>query len=151
MKLFIYSVWLLLFVQVIPAQGRLDKLSFLEGSWSAEKWGGQVEEYWSKPAAGNIIGMFRFYVDDELKFTEHFLIVEEEEKIILKLRHFHSDFISWEEKDEYLTFELLEAKENYAQFKGLSYELIDAQTLIVKLQMNQSGETKTEEFVLKKM
>lgn len=151
MKLFIYAVLIFLFAQINPAQSTLDKLSFLEGSWSAEKWDGTVEIYWSKPEAGNIIGMFRFYIDDELQFTEHILIVEEEEKIVLKLRHFHPDFISWEEKNEYLTFKLLDIKENFVQFKGLSYELTDQQTLNVKLQMNQSGETKTEEFVFKKM
>ena len=135
----------------LSAQSKLDSLSWLEGAWTGEKWGGTVEEYWGPPTGDVIIGMFILINNGKVQFTEHWMIGEFDGKLALRLRHFNPDFTAWEEKDEYLEFEFVEMGENYIQFKGLRYEITDSGILRVSLKMKQKEEIVTEIFDFKKM
>ncbi len=144
-------IYILFAVLTINSQSRIDKLSWLEGNWSAEKWGGTVEEYWSAPNGNTIIGMFRMIADGEIKFSEHFSIIENSDNITLKLKHFNADFTSWEKKDEYVEFPLIETGENYASFEGIKYELLDSGKLKATLEIENEGKIETEIFIFEKM
>jgi len=135
----------------LKGQSKVDQLNWMVGNWAAEKWGGIAEEYWTTSSGNSIIGMFRLVVDDELQFTEHFILCEEEGKPLLKLRHFNADFTGWEEKDEYLTFPFVEMGERFLQLDGIRYELLDSDQLRVTLKIMNKGVEKTEEFLFNRM
>lgn len=134
----------------LNAQSKLEKLGWLEGSWTTEKWGGTVEEYWSAPAGNSVIGMFRLFNAEGVQFTEHWIISEFEGKLSLRLRHFNPDFTSWEEKDEFVEFPFVEMGEHFIQFVGLRYELIDEDEITVTLDMKRGDKIEQEIFNLKK-
>lgn len=151
MKTKIYLFLILLFTSAIIAQTGIEKLSWLQGKWTTEKWGGTVEEYWSAPSGNSIIGMFRFMVDDKLRFSEHFAITEVGGNLTLRLRHFDANFISWEEKDEYLEFTFVEMGDSSITFNGIRYELLDSGELKVNLELKRGDKTEIEEFIFSKM
>lgn len=151
MKIIQYIFTIFILLLSLNAQSKIDQLSWLQGNWTAEKWGGTAEEYWSASKGNTIIGMFRLVVDNEVQFTEHFILCEEEGYPVLKLRHFNADFTGWEEKSEYVTFPFVEMGENYLQLDGIRYELLDSDQLKVKLKMMNKDVENTEEFLFNRM
>ena len=93
-------VLLLINIAVVNAQHKTEKLNnltWLAGYWSGEKWDGTIDEIWS-PASGNsMIGMFRFVKEGKISFTELCYIVEENDSVNLKLKHFDYDLHGWED------------------------------------------------------
>jgi len=150
MKTFKYISMLAVLFLSINAQSKVEQLGWLEGYWTAEKWGGTVDEYWSSPAGNSIIGMFRFVNDGEVQFTEHWMISEYDGKLSLRLRHFNPDFTGWEEKDEFVEFPLIEMGEYFIQFEGLIYELTGKNEMTVTLDMKQGDKIVQEIFSYKK-
>jgi len=146
-----YVLLFVIFTLSVFSQTKIDKLSWIEGNWTTEKWGGTVEEYWSAPSGNSIIGMFRFIVDDKLRFSEHFIITEVDGNLTLRLRHFDANFISWEEKDDYLEFTFVEMEDSSITFNGIRYELLDSGTLKVNLELKRDDKTEIEEFIFSKM
>lgn len=132
------------------AQQKIENLTWLEGTWTTEKWGGIVEEYWSAPNGNSIIGMFRLINEGKVQFTEHWILSEYDGNLALRLRHFNHDFTGWEEKDEYLEFPFQEMGENFIQFEGLRYELISEAEIKVTLAMERDDKITQEVFNLKK-
>lgn len=101
--------------------GRVEDLAWLAGHWRGEGLGGQCEEFWTEPLAGQMHGLFRLVKDGKLVFTEHLaLLVEPAGGVVMKVKHFSPEFVGWEEKDGAVRFVLEEAKPDEARFKGLS-------------------------------
>ena len=120
---------------------------FLQGYWQGTGFGGQSEEIWMPPVDGRMFGIFKQSQDAELVFTEFMEIVESEEGFILRLKHFNPDFSGWEEKDDSVVFKLTSVSENKAIFGGLSYEIVETNTLQVRLKMRSNdGSITTEVF-----
>lgn len=95
--------------------------ALLVGHWEGEFLGAMAEELWL-PAVGNsMLGVFRLYGDDGVLFYETMILVEEEESVSLKLKHFHPDLKGWEEKDEMVTFRLVRADKDALWFEGLTF------------------------------
>ncbi len=151
MKKFINVLLFVILALSVFSQTKIDKLSWIEGNWTTEKWGGTVEEYWSAPSGNSIIGMFRFIVDGKLRFSEHFTITEVDGNLTLRLRHFDANFISWEEKDEYLEFRFVDMGDSSITFNGIRYELLDSGELKVNLELKRDDKTEIEEFIFSKM
>jgi hypothetical protein len=102
----------------------LNSISWLEGHWRGEAFGGIVEEIWSPPLGGSMMCSFKLVVDDKVKFYEIVTIVEENETLILRLKHFHPDLKGWEEKDETVDFPLVKVGEKKVYFDGFTIEQI---------------------------
>jgi hypothetical protein len=85
----------------------LSDISWLAGHWRGEGMGGIIEEVWSAPLAGSMMGSFKFVEDGKVKFYELELIIEENETLILRIKHFHANLKGWEEKDETVDFKLV--------------------------------------------
>jgi len=143
------SLFIVLFLS-INAQTKVEKLSWLEGYWTTEKWGGTIDEYWSAPGGNSIIGMFRLYNDEGIQFTEHCIIPEYDGKLFLKLRHFNPDFTGWEEKDQFVEFPFVEMGEYFIQFDGLRYELSNKNEMTVTLDIKRGDKIEQEIFNLRK-
>ncbi|MGE5805495.1 MAG: DUF6265 family protein [Ignavibacteria bacterium] len=127
----------------------ISKISWLAGSYRGEKWESISEEHWSLPIGDNMIGMFRLIKEDKIVFTELVYIIEENNTLTLRLKHFSKEFIGWEEKDKTVDFPLVRIGDKEVIFEGLTYKKSDDGKLIgtVKIKDKKTGEIKEEEFL----
>lgn len=132
-----------------PPSATIDQFSFLQGEWTAQGLGGEVDELWSRPTSGTMVGAFRLIQDDQVAFYEIFALEEEENTVVLRLKHFNPGpgLPGWEERDQETTFRLVRVGSNEAWFGGLTYRLTDPDTLLVYLALRSSdGELREEAF-----
>jgi len=113
----------------------LASLAWMAGSWQGTGLGGSVEEHWSRPAGGSMIGMFRLSQPDATSFTQFFLIeTEKDGRVLLRFKHFNAGYDAWE-KEAPLTFVLTQAKAGIAVF-----ESPDPKQTPVRLSYSSRGE-----------
>lgn len=118
-----------------PISADIGDVQWIAGHWQGEALGGMVEEIWSPPAAGAMMGSFRLVKNDTVQFYEFQLIQEMEESLVVKVKHFNNDMTSWEEKEEYVLFPLVKIEENRVYFEKLTYEKADPDHLKIYLAM----------------
>ncbi len=128
----------------------LAEFAWLAGNWKGEGFGGKVEESWSVARDGAMMGMFRYLKDEKVNFYEFFILVETENGIELRIKHFHRDLTSWEEKNDYVTFPLLEANSGLMLFKGLVIEKQSDTTFRSVVDVAMNGEISKISFNLVK-
>jgi hypothetical protein len=125
---------------------KLDDVSFLAGAWAGEGFGGTFEEVWTRPAAGSMVGLFKLMQDGAPTIYEIQTITEEEGSLVWKVKHFNSDFTAWEDKAEFVSFQLVKIEEGAAYFDGLTL-MRDGENLVVYLATSEKGATHEEELV----
>ena len=93
-------------------------LAWISGAWKGDGLGGKVEEHWTAPAGGAMLGMFRL-VSGQGRATvfELCLIEQVEEHIVYRFRHFGPQHKPWEPPDQPLTFHLTRLTEYEAVFE----------------------------------
>jgi len=124
----------------------LDAFYWLPGHWIGNGFGGISEEIWLPVSGGTMMGMYRHIMDDKINFYEFLIIVEEEDGIKLKIKHFNPDFTGWEEKDKFIEFPFLKATENELVFDGLVFKRVSEDKMDITLKINRKGEISTEVF-----
>ena len=124
----------------------LEDFAFLTGVWRGTGLGGEVEETWTAPLAGSMVGTFKLVRDGEPSFYEMIVIAERDDTVDLRLKHFNADMTGWEEKNDFLTFSLVGVSANEAHFGGLTYRLTEDDRLEVYLAMT-SGDADTRREV----
>ncbi|MFX1512818.1 MAG: DUF6265 family protein [Promethearchaeota archaeon] len=80
----------------------------LTGNWRGKIGEDTVEEVWSAPLANSMMCMFRWIKDGKISFYEFIIIDSTNEKTTLKIKHFNSDFTSWEDKKDFIHYVLSE-------------------------------------------
>ncbi len=134
----------------------INDLAFLSGGWSGEMFGGVGEEYWSPPNGGSILAAFRLIQGGKTAMTEYILVLEEDDGVFMRFKHFNNDYTTWE-KDAPNTFKLTEVKNNRAVFIAPSSEQklghliyrLEGDTLYVKVGATQDIENNTGAMSLK--
>lgn len=128
----------------------LDSLAWMAGLWAGEGLGGKVEESWTPPSAGSMIGTFKLIdVKDGSEtpnFYEFMTIFETEGSLDLRLKHFHPDVTGWEEKDDFVSFPFVKAEGNRVYFRGLTYEKRSEDELKIYLAMRTRDGTREVTF-----
>ena len=104
----------------------IEDASWLAGSWKGTAFGKHFEENWSAPSQGSMLGMFKLYDDSGIDFYELMLLSVEDGSLSLKVKHFTSDFVAWEEKPDFVTFRLVKLERDALHFSGLSFYRRDA-------------------------
>lgn len=127
-----------------PADADLSDFAWLQGAWRGEGLGAKCDETWSSPAGGCMLGTFRMIKDDELVFTEFFMLVRSDNGIVLKLKHFGPDLSGWEEKEKSVDFPLIKVENKTAYFGGLTYQLQDDGSLKAYVAMKKKDGTYRE-------
>jgi hypothetical protein len=126
----------------------VDDLAWMAGSWSGEGLGGDVEEHWSTPHGGTMIGMFRLVgADDKTKVSEFMMVEQEQSGVKYRFRHYGAGHETWE-PDAPLEFDLVESGEGSAVFdsatqkkpKRLTYRLESGNNLSITVQNETDGE-----------
>ena len=134
---------------VSPAAS-LDSVAFLAGSWVGTGLGGEVEEVWTAPSAGTMVGSFKLLQNGEPNFYEFLVISEEEGSLVLRLKHFNPDLSGWEEKDDFVTFPLVKVDNDSVYFRGLTYRKVGDGRLQIYLALHSGGETTEVAFEMKR-
>jgi len=122
-------------------------MAWLAGHWTGEGLGGQVEEIWSPPQAGAMMGMFRLVHDGTTSFYELMTLVEGGGSLVLRVKHFGPDLTGWEEKAETVDFALAAAAGDRYYFDGLTFHRHgnDATTIYVRIS-SKDGAVREEAF-----
>ena len=79
-----------------PLEPCLEPLTFLTGTWCGTYRGDPVEETWSRAETDSIVGMLRWQTQGQAKFFELLTIKEEENKPVMRIRHFDEKFEPWQ-------------------------------------------------------
>lgn len=101
---------------------KVTDLAWLAGRWTGEGLGGRVEEAWSEPDAGSMVGYFRLVKDGKPVFYEIMTLLEAEGSVEMRLKHVNPDMTGWEEKTAFVTFKLVKHDESGAYFSGLTFK-----------------------------
>lgn len=129
------------------APAKMADVAWLEGYWTGEGLGGTCEEMWSPPLGGAMLGTFRLMKDGKLEFSEFFMLVEVEDSLVLKLKHFDAELKGWEEKDRSIEFQFIKSSGTTAWFNGLTYQLADDGVLHVYVAISsKDGSVREGEF-----
>ena len=89
----------------VPSTGSgIEAAAWLTGRWVGRGFGGEVEETWAPAAGGTMVGHFRLVQDGAPVFYELMLLDAPAGAVRLRVKHFHADFVGWEEKDGCHTF-----------------------------------------------
>ncbi len=143
----------LLFLQEGQAseKAQLSSLSWLAGHWRGEALGGVVEEVWSSPLGGSMMGAFKLVVDDKVQFYELETIIQKDETLVFRIKHFGHDLVGWEEKDQTVDFALVKVEENKIFFNGLTLERVSANEMIIYVAIEHGGTVTEEAFPYKRV
>jgi len=132
-----------------PGKGEIAELSWLQGLWQGEGFGGECEEVWMPLKDNQMVGTFRFYSEGKLVFSEFMRLQQEGETFVLKIKHFNPDGSPWEEKDDWVDFRLIDVQKNLVHFHGFTI-IRKGKSLKMYMAMNENGERSIQELNFKK-
>jgi len=124
----------------------LADVAWIEGHWKAEAFGGIAEEIWSPPLGGSMMCVFRLVADGQVNFYEICTLVEENETLILRLKHFHSDLKGWEEQDETVDFKLVKVTPGKVFFDGFTFERTNENEINIYVVIDNQGQKNETKF-----
>lgn len=129
----------------------IDDVKWITGHWQGSAMGGKFEETWNPPFAGSMVGMFKFAKNEQVEFYELLTIIEKDDSLLLRLKHFDKDLNGWEEKDKSVEFPLLSLTETEAKFDGLVFKKINPSTMHIVVTVSQKeGQSQKIKFVCKR-
>jgi len=132
-------------------KGNLSDISWMEGNWSGEAFGGITEETWGPPQGGSMMFSFKLISEGKVSFYELGHIREVDETLVYELKHFHADLKGWEEKDEVQQFRLVKVDGDRVYFDGFTFEKISADEINIYAEMeNEDGSSEEVIFNFKK-
>lgn len=100
----------------------LADLSWLQGTWRGEgPDGGVAEIHYMTPEAGVLPSIFRLWSGDDLMVIELLTLVEDEEGLVMYIRHFSSELTPFEE-DHPLTVRVVEGSPDRLYFENVRDE-----------------------------
>lgn len=126
---------------------RVEELSFLTGRWIGEGLGGEVEELWSAPAAGTMVGTFRLIREGSVVFYEFLALEAHEGTVALRIKHFDPGpgLPGWEERDGETLFPLVGVDEEGVRFSGLTFRREGPDALTIFLALRGADQVVREE------
>ena len=132
------SIILILAVFIQAEESKtLPDLSWLEGHWVGDGFGGVCEESWMPLSGGTMVGTFKLVVLDKVSFYEIMTLVPSKNGgYDLNVKHFNPDMTGWEEKGDVVTFTFIECTANKLLLNGLSYERTADDSLVIKVTIN---------------
>ncbi len=139
-----------------PVSARLSDLAWIAGLWEGTMPdGSKIEEIWSAPGAGTMMGMWRWTEGEKVRLYELFTFETGADGVpVLKLRHFRAGLIALEDKDTPLTFHLVASKAGEHTFENqdparptrLVYRRAGDDSMTVILVRTQDGASRSDEF-----
>lgn len=127
---------------------RLSDVSWLEGYWVGEGFGGAADESWMPAKSGVMLGVFRsLKPDGSPSFYELLGIEEWEGSLRIVIKHFNPDWVGWEEKDNAVKLRLSAISPAAAAFGGVVFKRVGDDGLAVEVTMRRKdGTTQTQKL-----
>lgn len=116
--------------------------AWLAGRWVGEGLGGELEETWSPPAGGQMVGHFRLVREGKPEFYEFLMIDVAPTGLRLRVRHFNPDFTAWEDRESFHTFEPAGIEPGSIKFRGLSISRKGDEITILVTLKREDGSSK---------
>ena len=130
---------------------RVADLAWLTGRWTGEGLGGSIEEVWSPPEAGAMVGYFRLVKDAKPVFYEIMTLIEIEGSVEMRLKHVNPDMTGWEEKANFVTFRLVKHDASGAYFSGLTFRRVSPDLMEGYLALrSRDGVVREEKFIYRR-
>ena len=131
---------------------KISDMAWITGTWRGTGLGGESEEIWSAPQGGVMMGMYRMIKDGKPVFYEFLTMSETEGTLIIRLKHFHANFVGWEEKDKTVDFTFIRKDGNRIFFDGLTVELLGRNDVNMYLAIGgRDGSVREEIFKYKRV
>ncbi len=124
----------------------LSDVSWIEGHWKGEAFGGITEEIWSPPLGDSMMFSFKLVVDNKVVFYELGGIREVDSTLIFQLKHFGNDFKGWEEKDETIDAKLVKIESNRVYFEGFTFEKVNENEMAIYVLIKEKDKTEEVKF-----
>ena len=129
----------------------LSDISWMQGNWSGEAFGGITEEIWGPPSGGSMMFSFKLVADGKVSFYELGHIRELNKTLVYELKHFNADLKGWEEKDDVQSFKLVKVEANRVYFEGFTFEKVSNNEINIYAQIgNEDGSAQEVTFNFKK-
>ena len=96
---------------------KIEQLAWMTGRWVATDGEPRIEEIWSPPDAGIMMGSFPWLEGGEGSLYEFMLLKPGPASLELHIKHFSPDPVGWEEKDASTAFDLVEVSDREAVFR----------------------------------
>jgi len=129
----------------------LTSIGWIEGHWRGEAFGGITEEIWTPALGGSMMCSFKLVIDGKVKFYELVTITEENNSLILRLKHFHSNLKGWEEKDKTIDFRLVKVTDSKIYFDEFTFERVDQTKMNIYVVIESKGKREEVKFSYNKM
>lgn len=137
----------------VRPQARIGDLVWLQGRWEGEGLGGTMEEVWSAPAGGAMVGYFRLVRNGEPTFYELMTLLEIDGSVEMRLKHVSPDMTGWEEKADFVTFRLVRHDATGAYFEGLTFRRTSPDRIegFLPIGDRSTGAVREEKFVYRRV
>lgn len=136
-----------------PVTPSVDALGWMSGRWVGEHEADRIEEWWSEPYAGMMLGMFRWHRDGVPRFYELMTIEPDGDRVVFRIKHFKPGLIGWEERDEAVTLDLVALEGDRATFlkrgeaRWMVYQLeTETRDLVAWFETDSEPHTPGDEF-----
>lgn len=157
MKQSLVFVLLLTFFGTQAAQNKdsVKDLSWMAGTWTCQKWGGEMTEVWSAPNGNSVMGMFSHVKDGKPTFYEFMTFEKNADGMRFYLRHFNPKSVAWEDKSSPIVFSVsmpgqhevvMERIDSSESKTRLIYKLESPDRLNARLEKIADGKPQIESF-----
>jgi hypothetical protein len=99
-----------------PIGADVDSLGWLVGRWLGTDDEDRLEEIWTDPHGGMMLGMFRWHRGGAPRFYELLSVEPGEIGPVFRIKHFDPGLRGWEEKEEAVTLDLVAIGQDEAVF-----------------------------------
>jgi hypothetical protein len=124
----------------------IEVMAWLTGGWSGTGLGGDVEEMWSPPRAGRMLGMYRIIKDDRVLFYELLVLREVDNSLELRIKHFDAELRGWEDREDSVMFPFVAQRDGRIYFDGVTFEPHDDAVTLYLAIHNKGGSVHEEVF-----
>lgn len=113
--------------------------AWLTGVWDGQGMGGRVQEAWSAPVGGQMIGHFALSHGGKPSFYLTMLIDEHEGALRFRVKHIDPAFVTREAGGEATTFKFVKTEPGLLVFDGMTLRRDGADGLVIDLRMVENG------------
>jgi len=135
-----------------PPSAKIASMAWMKGYWAGEGYGGEVETAMGPPRSGVMLGWFRHTkADGKPGFYEICSIEEYEGSLRFVIKHFHPNWIGWEEKDYAHQARLTKLDKDTAVFGPMTIRRMGPNAMEMEIQItSKDGQTRKEVLKLKR-
>jgi hypothetical protein len=100
----------------------IESVAWMAGHWIGTGTDDVSEEIWLPPAAGSMVGMWRWAQKDTTRLYELLALSVEDGRVVLRLKHFRPNLHGLEEKDAPFVLTAVKAGTREVVFEGKGTE-----------------------------